>query len=82
MKRITFGGWEAPEAFNPDRQQALAKTFLDLKEPDVPSVDLLDMEAPALADNLVILDDSDEESGDDTSDDNKEDDDTKRSKRA
>ena len=51
------------------------KDLLDLEEPDVYSGDLLDLEAPALADNLVILDDdSDEVSEDETSDDDEDDD--------
>ena len=52
--------------------------LLDLEATDVASSgDLLDLEAPALADNLVVLDDSDEESDDESSDedDDEEDDD-------
>jgi len=54
----------------------VTKDLLDLEEPDVFAGDLLDLEAPALADNLVILDDSDEESEDETSDDDEDNDGT------
>ena len=55
----------------------VTKDLLDLEKPDVFSGDLLDLEAPALADNLVILDDdSDDESDYETSDEDEDDDDT------
>ena len=63
-------------SFQSEQATGFAKDLLDLEEPDVPYVDLLDLEAPALSDNLVILDDSDEESDDETSDDNDDEDDT------
>ena len=62
--------------FRSGQATGVAKDLLDLEEPDVYSGDLLDLEAPALADNLVILDDSDEESDDETSDDDEDEDDT------
>ena len=49
----------------------------DLEAPDGDSSgDLLDLDAPALADDLVILDDSDDESEEESSDDDEEDDGT------
>ena len=64
------GGFQSGQG----QEAGVAKDLLDLEEPEVFSGDLLDLEAPALADNLVVLDDSDEESGEETSDDEDDDD--------
>ena len=62
--------------FQSGQTVGVAKDLLDLEEPDVYSGDLLDLEAPALADNLVIHDDSDEESDEESSDDDEDEDDS------
>jgi len=66
------GGFQSGQG----QEAGVAKDLLDLEEPEVFSGDLLDLEAPALADNLVVLDDSDEESDEETSDDDEDEDDT------
>ena len=75
-KNLRWLGSTGAGSFQSGQATGFAKDLLDLEEPDVPAVDLLDLEAPALSDNLVILDDSDEESDDETSDDNDDEDDT------